>query len=117
MVSEDPVSQKGALQDLADRVALLEARVRDLALEINTARLVVAHPDRRDLPRLVADTDSGGLELRIDLPASMPGRTTGVVLFALRGQADLAGGVGLQIWADGNVVEDLTWWTDQERGE
>lgn len=80
-------------------------------------RLVVV--DERGAPRLVAEVVGGTVELRLEVPGGAPGRRSAVVLHASRspdggGEAPLAPLLGLQLWADGDVVAELDAWPDDD---
>jgi hypothetical protein len=100
------------LAGLAERVAALEARLAELAQSVRTSRLVIVDDDNHE--RVVAEVLDGVLELRIDLPSSTPGRRTGLLIFSIPEQPELCAGFGLQLWANGNIVNELAWWADQE---
>ena len=101
--------------DLVARLTALEARIADLAQEIRTGRLVINDQDRQE--RLVAELVDGVMELRLNLPARPAGRHTGVLVFAVPEQADWCAGIGVQLWANGNTVGELTWWADGLGGQ
>jgi hypothetical protein len=95
---------------LLDRMAALERRVTELRAEVRTRRFAVV--DERDDERLVAELVGPVLELRAELPGSPSGQRTALLLFAAAGEGDLSPGVGLQIWARGNLVDERCWWAD-----
>jgi hypothetical protein len=110
------------IQRLGDRLDGIEEQVAALGKELRTRRLVVTAEDGSE--RLVVELVAGVLELRAELPpaasaaAAAPGarsRRSAVLIFANPGQADLAGGVGLQVWGGGDLVRDLSWWEDEHR--
>jgi hypothetical protein len=105
-----PASEEGP-GGLAARVAALEDRLRQLENEVRTARLVIADDHGRE--RIAAELVDDVAELRISLPSTV-GRRTGVLVFAIPGHRDLPSGIGLQLWVDGDLVRELTWWEDEE---
>lgn len=103
------------LADLYARVAQLEARVLRIRGELRTERLVVLDADERE--RLVAEVVDDILEVRIELPPVEPGRRTALLGFSAPRSGQLAGGLGVQLWADGDLVNELCWWEDDDEGE
>ena len=101
-----------ASTELSDRVARLEERLAELRLEVRTDRLVVLDAARQE--RLVAEVIGGVLELRIALPPVREGRRTALLGFAAPRRDHLSGGIGLQLWAEGELVTELCWWEDED---
>ncbi len=106
-----------ALPLLPARVTALEARLAALSRELQTGevrtrRLTLVDEDGRE--RLVAEMVGSVAELRFDLPGLPPGRRTSLLLFAVPEQLDWCAGLGVQLWVDGNLVDELTWWQDQD---
>lgn len=98
-------------EELRARIQALEARLDDLAGEVVTSRLVVI--DDLGRRRLVAAASGPAAELRVMVAGTAAGRSTEVSIFAVEGdQGGLPGGVGVQLWADGSVVGELTTWDD-----
>jgi hypothetical protein len=111
-VGDDQVplaTDDAASTGLSDRVARLEQRLAELRLEVRTDRLVVVDPAQQE--RLVV---GGVLELRIDLPPARMGRRTALLGFSAPSRGHLSGGIGLQLWAGGELVTELCWWEDGE---
>ena len=73
--------------------------------ELVCRRLVLV--DAVGTPRLVAEVAGDTVELRLQVPGTPPGRRAAVVLHASRSPAPL---LGLQLWADGDVVAELDAW-------
>lgn len=103
------------LDDIVGRMADLEAGLErlDVRLEegVTTRRLAIV--DSSDRERLVAEVVDDTLELRIDLPRSREGRRTSLLCFATPGLDQLCAGVGVQLWVDGDIVDEMAWWADQ----
>ena len=97
--------------DLVERLDALEREVASLRQQVQTERLVVVDGAGRE--RLVAAVVGPAIELRMPLSDSVPGRTTGVLVFAVDGRDGLPGGVGVQLWGDGSLVRELTLWEDE----
>jgi hypothetical protein len=78
--------------------------------EVRTKRLVVL--DSLDRERIVAEVVDGFAELRMDLPDTVSGSCTGVLIFAHSEQDDpeLGSAIGVQLWAEGNAIIELTLW-------
>jgi hypothetical protein len=109
----DSVGRDGDDVDgIGRRLTILESRIAELAYELRTRRVEVV--DDSDQVRLSAELIDGVLETRIDLPSSTPGRRTGLLLFAVPEEQELCAGFGLQLWANGNIVNELAWWADHE---
>lgn len=83
--------------------------------EVRTKRLVVL--DHQDRERIVAEVIDGFAELRMDLPDSVSGSRTGVVIFTHSEQDDreLGSAIGVQLWAEGNAIIELTLWQSPSR--
>ena len=101
------------LRELRARLAELESKVAQLTDELRTGRLVVL--DERERERLVAEVVDGVLELRLELPPAPPGRRSALLAFTSPGCEPFGSGLGLQLWADGELVDELCWWADGER--
>lgn len=111
------------IADLDRRVGELERWREELATELRTRRLVVAEmsPETPGAARIVAEVHDRRAELRLEQPGSHAPHSTDVVLFADPGgadpgDADLGGGQGLQLWAEGEVMVELNLWRDGEGG-
>lgn len=105
-------------EHLASRVTELEARVgrveallAGLGEEVRTRRVVVLDAELTE--RLVVETTQGVLELRISTTPAAAGRRTELLLFAAPGDEalDLPPGLGVQLWAVGDTVDEMTWWS------
>jgi len=107
----NPIPHETNTDDLETRVTALEVQINQLRQEVHTARLVIT--DDQGLERLVAERCNGAMELWIELPSGTAGHRTGVLLFGIAGQEDLCAGIGVQLWAHGSVVRELTWWADE----
>ncbi len=83
--------------------------------EIRARRLVVV--DESNCERLVAEVVDDILELRMDLPSSRPGRRTSLLCFAAPGFDQMSAGIGVQLWVDGDVVDEVSWWADSQPSE
>ncbi len=136
-VREPASTDDAEVKRLHKRLSAVEERLASLSSELRTRRLVVTGEDGS--ARLVAEVVANVLELRAELQAELPGPSgqppdgcpagadgggahpaTGqrcsrgtVLIFANPGQADLAHGVGLQVWGDGDLVRELSWWADE----
>lgn len=103
------------LRQVEERIGKVESHLGQMGVEITTRRLVVldSEPERR----LVIETVRGVVELRLLQGRSGAGEASELLLFAASGDEDLGlpAGVGLQLWADGDVVEELTWWSPERR--
>lgn len=99
--------------ELADRVNELERLLGEISTELRTGRLVVL--DARDRERLVAEVVGEVLELRLDLPSSDGGGRSAVLAFTSPADDQLGAGLGLQLWAAGELVEEICWWADEAR--
>ncbi|MBX3285957.1 MAG: hypothetical protein KF703_11490 [Actinobacteria bacterium] len=95
---------------LAERIARLEALVRELARRIErpgavtVGRLAVADEDGAE--RIVLDTVARTASVLVRVPGAA-GATTGIELFATPPEDGEAATVGLCVLVDGDVVE--TW--------
>lgn len=99
----------GRLLALERRLGAVEEELRTGSTEIRTRRLTVLDDSGR--ARLVAEVVDDVTELRIEVPPAMPGRRTAVLLFGTgRSAGDLPAGAGLQVWADGDLAHELSWW-------
>lgn len=91
----------GELQDLADLVVALQARVDALDTEVRTRRLVVV--DGAGRPRVVLSADPGVASVRVDAVASDPS----IELYAVDAIDADGPEVGIAIVVDGDVVESF----------
>ena len=107
----NPIPHETDNNDLKSRVTALEVQMNQLRQEVRTARLVIT--DDQGLEHLVAERCNEAMELWIELPSSTAGHRTGVLLFGIAGREDLCAGIGIQLWANGSVVRELTWWADE----
>jgi len=107
----DPMWHETAADELDSRVTDLEVRMNRLRQEVCTSRLVVS--DDQGSGHLVAQRCNGATELWIEPPSNTAGERTGVLVFAITGQGDLCAGIGVQLWAHGGVVREMTWWGDE----
>lgn len=107
----NPIPHETDNDDLEARVTALEVRMNQLRQGVHTARLAIT--DDQGLEHLVAERSNGAMELWLELPNSMAGHRTGVLVFGIAGQEDLCDGIGIQLWANGSVVRELTWWADE----
>ena len=73
--------------------------------EVVCRRLVLVDAD--GVPRLVAEVAGDTAELRLEVPGAPPGRRAAVVLHASRSPVPL---LGVQLWADGEVLAELDAW-------
>lgn len=80
--------------------------------DVVVARRVVV-VDEHGRPRLVAETAGDTIELRLEVPGGAAGRRSAVVLHA-SGTPGTGGPdaplLGLQLWADGEVLAELDAW-------
>lgn len=83
----------------------------DVLDELRVRRLVLV--DQHDQERLVAELIDNVLELRLDLPHQQAGSRTSLLLFAVPEQQEYCAGVGMQLWVDGDMVQEFAWWSDQ----
>jgi hypothetical protein len=99
---------QGAIEE---RLRRLEAFMLTPPEEIRTRRLVVTDADGRD--RIVAEVVGTTAELRVDLPEGTTDGRSSVLCFANPGdpEMDLGWGLGVQLWVEGNIVDEMTdWW-------
>lgn len=96
-------------QDLAERVALLEAVVRDLARdraagppELTATQLAIVDDAGRE--RIVLGTEARTASVLVRVP-SPPGGTTGIELYATPAEDGDGPSVGLCLLRDGDVAE------------
>lgn len=61
---------------------------------------------------LVAEVVDGVLELRIGVLGGEGRQQVELLLFATPSSNDLPKGVGAQLWANGEVMADWSWWAD-----
>lgn len=124
MANSDDTTPGITLRELQRRLESLEQAFAELSDQVTTRRIAVLDGD---VERLVAETVQGAFELRLELPAPSPSsgaasrsddpsdaNRTSVLVFTAAGGADLPAGLGLQLWARGNVVRELTWWDDED---
>jgi hypothetical protein len=76
-----------------------------------TRRIEVVDPDGRST--LVAEVVDSALELRVGL-SGVAGRRTEVLCFAIPARQELPRGVGIQLWANGDIADELCWWGDDD---
>jgi hypothetical protein len=112
-VGGGPPDAPARVPALEARLAALEARLAALADEVRTRRVALVGDG--DQERLVAEVVAGVTELRLDLPGCPPGRRTSLLVFAAPEQPDWCAGLGVQLWVGGNLVDELSWWEDQEK--
>jgi hypothetical protein len=98
------------LSGLTGRIEALESALQHLGREVVTRKVVVLDPDSRT--ELVAEVVDGVLELRVGLVSEEPGRRTELLCFAAPARDELPGGVGVQLWANGDVANESCWWDD-----
>ena len=95
-----------------ERLKRLKEAVAGLSAEVRTRRLVVTDDRGRD--RIVGEVVDGVTELRLDLSGRPQGRTE-VLVFANPGNDELGPGVDVQLWDDGDCIDELTVWSDIDR--
>ena len=97
-------------EDMAARLARVEAALSDLGHEVRTRRLVIVDDDGQE--RIVGEVVRGTAELSIDLPGQPHGRRSSVLVFANPGDEELAlpPGLGVQLWVEGDAVDELGTW-------
>jgi hypothetical protein len=100
------------LAALSSRVAELEEQMSRMHRELATHRLVLR--DTKSRERLVAEVVDDILEVRIELPPAQTGRRTALLGFSAPRHGELAAGIGVQLWAEGDIVNELCWWEDAE---
>ncbi|MGH9089352.1 MAG: hypothetical protein ACRDYZ_14790 [Acidimicrobiales bacterium] len=103
--------------DVLGRIVGHLTRQRATPDEVVTRRLRIV--DEQGAPRMVAEVVGGTVELRLEVPGAEPGRRSAVVLHASRApdgsdEAPLTPLLGLQLWADGDVVAELDAWSDDD---
>lgn len=96
-----------------ERLKRLKEAVAALSTEVRTRRLVVTDDEGRD--RIVGEVVDGVTELRLDLPGRAAGRGTAVLVFANPGSERLGPGIGVQLWHEGDCVDELSVWPDRGR--
>lgn len=124
MANSDDTTPDITIHELQRRLETLEQSVIELGNQVTTRRFAVLDGD---VERLVAETVEGAFELRLELPTSKwsssasrssddpsNGNRTAVLVFTVPGEADLPAGLGVQLWARGNLMRELTWWGDEE---
>jgi hypothetical protein len=89
----------------ASRLATLEALVAGLADEVRTERLVVIDPAGRE--RLTAQVEGSTVVLCVGLGEAEGDRDASAVIYA-QDDPDLGPGVGLQLWAAGDSVVEVS---------
>lgn len=99
-----------ALRTLTGRLERVEARLAGLSDEVRTRRLAVV--DANGAERLVGETTGTTAEWRLDLPRPEHSERTSLLLFAEPGDEahDLPAGIGIQLWVDGDVANELCVW-------
>lgn len=102
----------GYPRGLLERLEALEERIASLDGEVRTRRLALVGDGGHE--RLVAEIVAGVTELRLDLPDRPPGGRTSLLVFAVPDQPDWCAGLGVQLWVDGDLVDELTWWADAD---
>ena len=94
-----------------ERLRRLEAFMLGSRAEVRTRRLVVTDGDDRE--RIVGEVAGNTAELRVDLPERTTEGRSSVLCFANAGdpELDLGWGLGIQLWVEGEVVDEVTdWW-------
>jgi hypothetical protein len=125
MANSDDTTPDITIRELQRRLEALEQALVELGNQVTTRRIAVLDGD---VERLVAETVEGVFELRLELPRTRRSssasrrndRTAGrnrsaVLVFTAAGESDLAAGLGVQLWARGNLVSELTWWEDEDQ--
>jgi hypothetical protein len=99
-----------------ERLRRLERFVRRSRGEVRTRRLVVTDVDGRD--RIVGEVVGTTAELRLDLPTETTDGRSSVLCFANPGdpEVDLGWGLGVQLWVNGDCVDQMTDWWELEQG-
>jgi hypothetical protein len=102
---------------LRDRVEALEQALLALGDEVRTRRLVVTDTD--DTERIVGRVSGGTAELSVAQAHCPHGQDTAVLVFANPGDDtyDLGAGIGVQLWAGGDVVREMSCWEDDGAGD
>jgi hypothetical protein len=114
MTMHDWASTGGAVEE---RLRRLEAFVLRSGTEVRTRRLVVTDADDRE--RIIGEVVGTTAELRVDLPEGTTDGRSSVLCFANPGdpEMDLGWGLGVQLWVEGNIVDEMTdWWGLEWRG-
>lgn len=108
------MQERSTTDNLEGRVERLEAAVAASNEETRTRRLVVT--DEAGVERIVGEVVGTTAELRLDLPGSQDGRRTSLLVFANPGDeaTNLGSGVGVQVWLNGEAVDELSVWGDLE---
>jgi hypothetical protein len=91
------------------RLARLEEALEALGREVRTRRLIVLDDARG--PRIIGEVADGVAEVRVELGPSPAGASPSVLVFAADGTGGGLGldpAVGVQLWADGGGVIELT---------
>lgn len=106
----EKMQQRYTTSDLEARVERLEAAVAASSEETRTRRLVVT--DEAGKERIVGEVVGTTAELRLDLPGPQEDRRTSVLVFANPGDkaTNLGSGVGIQVWLNGEMVDELSVW-------
>ncbi|HEX3980210.1 MAG TPA: hypothetical protein VHW93_03255 [Acidimicrobiales bacterium] len=89
----------------AGRLARLEGLMAGLAEEVRTERLVVIDPDGRE--RLTAQVEGSTVVLCVGLGEAEGDRDASAVIYA-QDDPDLGPGVGVQLWAAGDSVVEVS---------
>lgn len=106
------VEGDGAARGLAGRLAAVEAALSALAGGVRTRRVEVV--DAAGRPCLVAEAGAGAVELRL-VSSDGPGHEdSAVVVYASTAGAGPGRAVGIQLWADGDVVAELEAWPGED---
>jgi hypothetical protein len=91
--------------------------VEALGEEVRSRRLIVI--DEQGHERVVAEVAHGQAELRVQLPPESPPspdngtRSPGTALiFACPDSEDLGAGLGVQLWAGGDILGEFDAWSD-----
>lgn len=103
----------GPLQDLAERLAALEAAMASLEIEVRTRRLVVT--DDSGVDRIVGTVEHGTAELSLLAGVSALDGRTELVAFAAGGDEALGleSRIGVQLRRRGDEVAELAAWAGE----
>ncbi|MHB1585274.1 MAG: hypothetical protein ACYC0E_16155 [Acidimicrobiales bacterium] len=107
-------STRARLQALSSRLEHLEEAARYLQMEVRTRRLVIVDDEGRE--RVVGEVRRDVAELHVDVPRRRGDGHTSVLLFAAPVDRIMGfgPGIGLQLWVDGEAVERLEVWQDEQ---